>query len=142
MLIDSVFVQLGRSCNLIWFSFKKNHIEYVIHFQCFLRLLSDDKVITTSDEIYTPYNDTEQDFNWEKFGTSLYDHLVAERLNGGMKINDVKVGEFGDLNLQFSDGMILQALNNSSQMQEIWRIIKSCDADKIHIVYPFQLSDL
>ena len=139
MLANCTFQEFGRSCNMLWFSFAKNGIEYLIHLQCFLRVLYNNTIIATSDGIYESYNNREN-FEWDEFGTSRYDCLVEKYFRPKGIITSVTINSKGDLCLCFSDHYKLEVLNNSSQKNEIWRIIERRENSTRHFVYPDEFS--
>lgn len=140
-LVGSSLQDAGRSCDLLWFEFTKPEMTYFLHFQCFLRLLSEDAIFATSAEMYRPYDEKKEDFEWDRPGDALYDYLMEEWLTPGVTVVRVEAGKSGDLRLYLSNGMRIEAMNDSSQNQEIWRMLERDGKRTRHTVYPYEFSE-
>jgi hypothetical protein len=130
--------------------------EYGLHVQCAWRLEGDTGIITGSDDLYVPYEKSEQaeeSFNWEK-GGSLQEGVLRELLKGydentGQIVNitnllvveDVHSDSAGGFCLTLSGRYRFLVFPNGTR-SEAWRLFKpSRDAYKSHekhFVVPLQ----
>ncbi len=135
-ITNSVFKAFGRSCNLIWFCLKKGDQEVCIHCQCFVRVSFNEKIITTSEEIYRPHDslsDEEKDiFEWDMFGKSAFDVKMKELINASRPERVVSFEQSGhDFRIIFNNGMLVEILEIRSDDYENWRMFVKYGKNKV-----------
>ena len=149
-LSGSYLIQANRICDLIGLHFasKPDGIEgdilYSFHIQCWMRILTKNRVVASSDEMYFALDYNNNDFHYDT-DESLFD----KNMRGFIKhhktvpVANVEVNEYGDLVLHFDDESIIQVIASSSDDEdELWRFMAGKDQPHlIRGVTGFELSE-
>ena len=136
MLVGTHLNSIGRSCNLLWFKFCSEEIEIFLHTQCIVRIIKQNGVIVTSEDIYLPFAENE-DFDWEVYGNSIYDIRLNELIskNKYAVISFEKENMLNDYKIVLNDDLIIQLLDNKPLDDECerWRVFRK--SDKHYVLY-------
>lgn len=142
---QSIF-RIGRASDMLWIQFGKSIIvknykgievekgEYAIHVQCPWRFCRQDKIILGSRDIFIPCNGvSEQEFNWDISGMSIFDNK-CKTINEGIApiVKEAKVDGLGTLKIIFDNELVFEAITDSKEEIEFWRFINN--NTKEHIV--------
>lgn len=145
------FRSIGRAVDMCWLSFgqtikvrdhKGNEKEkgaYALHLQCPWRIIDEHTgvIVMASSDIYEPNSKLEwsEEFEWDVIGNNLFDEK-AEKWNSEKNItcvSAVKITNFGDIEIRFSNGFLFNSFMNISLDEEGWRFLK-CDCTDSHMV--------
>ena len=129
--------------------------QYALHVQCPWRLENDAGVITGSDDLYEPYERTEQAgeaFDWEK-GDSLQDRVLRDLLgcDGNTKqivnstnlltVEAVQADSSGGFCLSLSGGYRFMVFPHGTR-REAWRLFRpskdGAESTERHFVVPHE----
>lgn len=150
VLLNKPILKLGRACDLCWILFgnsfkEKNALgnevekgEYSLHLQCPWRIRSaiDFKIKLASGDIYEPSSNVEwnEDFDWDIQGNNLFDEKVEYLFQKDKLtfVEKVSIFESGDLEIVFSNKLILECFIAISKNEECWRFFKQ--GSKKHVV--------
>ncbi|MCT8335836.1 hypothetical protein NUH30_19270 [Leptospira sp. 85282-16] len=150
-LINEELIEFGRAADLVWFSFGKEILiknskgsrkknKYSIHIQCPWRLSIKDKVKVASYDIYLPIDSNIQNFNWEEFGSNIFDNISIKFLQNQKRnylVKKIVADKFGGLKIIFNKNLTLEIFTNSSQNEEFWRFIKFGNKSKHFVIGSF-----
>lgn len=140
-LIGAKGFTIGRAAAMCWIEFEEGSVKYALHIQSAFRICSGEKVLTADLDMFEPTKEIEEapSFDWETYdwdvqGFNLFDKWTGEWKKNGqeVKVETVKVGDFGDLTIQFSNGMFLEVFMNGSA-SEYWRFFER-NSDAEHLV--------
>ena len=113
---------------------------YALHLQCPWRIVSKNKLLIGSQDVYEPINEIKpgDDFDWEQIGQNLRDNKLEHFLKDVIwKVNNVTADEYGGLDIDFGDDVRLQifpALSKKDQYSEYWRLLDHTQEESIHTV--------
>ena len=126
-------VSMGRASSLGWILFVKNDEEYALHLQTGFRIVSDEKIIIASSDIFQPSDRIKSNdefdyetFEWDIQGNNRYDERVKkffEKYSHNLKVNAVSVNQVGDLSIQLSGKIRIEVFIDMSE-EECWRFFK------------------
>jgi hypothetical protein len=131
--------------------------EYALHIQCPWRLDGATGVVTGSDDLYVPYEESDESresFDWEKVGDSLQDRVLRELLKdydentkqlvnstNVLTVDGVETDSAGGFCLRLSGGYRLLVFPDGTR-REAWRLFRpSKDGDapeEKHFVVPLE----
>lgn len=142
VLLNQPILKVGRACNLYWMlfgnSFKEKNAsgkevekgEYSLHLQCPWRIRNtiDSKIKLASGDIYEPSSNVkwDEEFDWDIQGNNLFDEKVEYLFpkDKVIFVESVSVLESGDLEIVFSNKLILECFIAISINEECWRFFK------------------
>ena len=116
---------MNRVCDLICIQFiSPNKDEISLHIQSFFRILKKDKVLVCSDDMYRCSQDCDSElFEWDIPGKAIYDiSLKNNIIDTNATVIKSEINPVGDLQIVFSDGMVLQSLINTVEKEEKYRV--------------------
>jgi hypothetical protein len=136
-------VAVGRASSLAWFVFAKGDSEYALHLQTGFRVIVEEKIFLASKDMFKPTDallaekgfDYAQ-FDWDVQGGNRYDERVAtleERFGTGLVVTETAVGKLGDLAIQLTEDVRIEACMTSSQ-DECWRFFKRHSDDHLVVM--------
>lgn len=130
---------MGRSGNLVWFSFGKPSMvedrrgkmrkvsEYALNVQCSWRIIKEDQILVASRDIYIPsqrWKGLEEDFNWDVEGMNRCDERSKEFIRNTkfkIAIEKIQADNIGGVKLFFTEQYVLEILPDDSTQEEFWR---------------------
>ena len=121
--------KFSRSCDLVCFSFVKGNETINIHCQCFLRAVCKGKIVTTTNEMYFPSENLNEektgDFEWDNFGSTKFDVKFNEFVKSmsGEKVVSFEQSGF-DFKIKFENDCDIDIISIYSGERENWRIFK------------------
>jgi len=117
--------------------------EYSLHFQTQWRFVKDEVIIVASRDIYIPNNPEIDIAEWDydligrsDDESSIFD-VVTKDLVKKLENATVKnfcVNAFGDLKIEFSNGIVFESFTPSAKKDEEWRFLSAYD-DRHFIVF-------
>ena len=116
---------ISRCCNLACLCFAHENDEINLHIQCFFRLLHNNKVILSSEDMgYCHENIDDQDFDWSTPGKSIYDIDLKNNKDFicSTPVKSAEQNETGDLLIEFENGLKLEVFIDSTREWEKYRI--------------------
>jgi len=129
-LVGSHFVGYSRICDMVCLRFRikegsSDMREYGLHIQCGFRILSDEKIIACSEDMFNAQQDNQVDKFSYDVDDSILDDSMVKWINSGEKIvTFVELLHWGDLVIKFSDLTFLHIyLNTIDSETEAWRFI-------------------
>lgn len=141
-LLNQPLLKIGRASDLFWMlfgnsifdSFQENEttekFEYALHLQCPWRIRSkgDSQIQLASDDIYQPTSliKWSPEFDWDVQGNNLFDEKVQKLFsdNNLVFVKRVSISKNNDLQLEFSNHLILECFVNTSAFEECWRFFR------------------
>lgn len=150
-IIGLPLIDTGRVCDLTWFGFgrrikvKDNRrgsyrevAEYALHVQCPWRLMDISKIIVGSYDKYIPNSKIEysDEFDWDIEGANLCDEILKKLFElhpSKLVVKSVKLDQFGELEISFSDNYVLDIMPDTSTDDEVWRFFQN-GVEKKHLV--------
>ena len=131
-LIGGRITSINRICDLVSICFSlSNANDIYMHIQSFFRVLKDNIIIITSDDMYRRGNDCKdnEEFRWDLPGQSLYDDSVNKYIGTliGSIVANVRKEANGDLVLFCNNGLELQIFINTVEIEEKYRIFSDTD---------------
>lgn len=145
-LISEEFQRFGRTLDMIELGFgelsektdrrgKKYTVSnFVFHIQCPFRVIRDNSIVLSTEDLFLPFPDTEpEEVDWNKRNSTLFDSKVQNltELIKAEKIIDIKLNSQNDLTIKTENTII--DLFVHSTVSESWRFFDSTD-DSPHIV--------
>jgi len=145
------FRKIGRASNLCWMHFGETVItkdykgverevgKYAIHLQSPWRIkeVDSERIIIASGDLYEPNSLLEwtEEFDWDIKGNNLFDEKINYWHNKweAMYVENVTINKLGDLQILFSNGIILESFMDMSIDEEGWRFFE-CGTGKEHMV--------
>ena len=142
LLLNQPIIKIGRASDLCWMVFGKSFMEkdalgktvergeYSLHLQCPWRLCDSTNytIKLASGDIYEPRSSVEwdEDFDWDVQGNNLFDEKVEYLFpkETSAIVRDASVSAHGDLQMIFSNMLMLECFVNVSTNQECWRFFK------------------
>lgn len=150
-IIGLPLIAAGRACDLIWFGFgrrikvkdirrggDREVAEYALHIQCPWRITDISKIVVGSYDKYIPNSKIEysDEFDWDIQGANRCDEQLKtlfELHTSNLIVKSVKVDNFGELKISFSDNYVLQVIPDTSTDVEMWRFFQN-GVKKEHLV--------
>jgi len=135
---------IGRDKNGKLIKGVKEISKYILHADCFFRFTLEDQVILAKQDIFYPNAEIgyREDFDWEDFdcnakGVTRFEEQVKDFFSPD-EINDyvvksIKANKFGDITIIFTNGAILEIINENSLDEEVWRFF-GADENEPHFV--------
>ncbi|GKI16233.1 hypothetical protein CE91St44_27180 [Oscillospiraceae bacterium] len=141
-LLNQPLLKIGRASDLFWMlfgnsildSFQENKttekFEYALHLQCPWRIRSkgDSQIQLASDDIYQPTSliKWSPEFDWDVQGNNLFDEKAQKLFsdNNLVFVKRVSISKNNDLQLEFSNHLILECFVNTSTFEECWRFFR------------------
>lgn len=128
LLEGKYLVGMGRSIDVTWliFSVEENNKEgdCALHVQSPWRIFTDERLVIGSGDIYEALPEVEYD-EWDIVGNSQFDLIVNNDICKvlPLKNDSVKLNQYGDLKIYFSNDFYLEIFANSCSAIEYWRLI-------------------
>ena len=133
-LIGAKISEIHRICNLISFHFKLGEKFTYLHVQSFFRILQNHKVIISSEDYYRcGKNGDEENFEWDRPGSSIFDDCVKEHLEKlrNAAVTELKESENGDLTINFENAICMQILIDTTETEEMYRIFDDINSTEV-----------
>ena len=123
---------LSRACDMVCIGFNlSNSNEIYIHIQSFFRILKDNMIIVSSQDMCRRGSNCKdnEEFNWDVPGQTRYDDSLNEHIGTliGSVVVDVKQETNGDLVLFFNNDVVLQIFIDTVEIEEKYRIFSDTD---------------
>lgn len=150
-IIGSKFNNVFRACDMLTLNLGNNvtrangktYPEYSIHVQTAWRFVNEDEILLAKSDIYLPLIQESADYerNFESLDRADSKNSVFDVLQ--KTINDhftdaivecVTVSTLGDLYITFNNGIVFQAIVDSSRNVEFWRFIDFTKVEPEHLV--------
>lgn len=104
--------------------------EFSLHLQTQWRFISGDRVLLGSRDIYSPFDDVGDDWDYAIVGrpdseSSIFDvtsRQIQKELTGH-HVTQCSVSPYGDIRIVFSNGFVFEAFIPASYKDEEWRLI-------------------
>jgi len=123
-IINKKISNISRACDLVSIQFDGDgHSDIILNIQCFFRFLKNNKIIISSEDMFK-CDDDQEDFEWDIPGKSIYDKSVNhnKEILFDLKVIDVQKNNVGDLEIKFTDNVLLQIFINTVEAEEKYRI--------------------
>lgn len=138
-------VRNQRICDMIGLYFSNTSLNddhdlndevYSLHIQCWVRMIENDRVTGSSEEMFTPADENCSSFQYDVdksvFDVSMYQFVNSHRT---IPIEQVCIDANGDLKLIFSNKSVVQILaNRTNDEDELWRFMILRADDQPHII--------
>lgn len=105
-----------------------------LHVDCCFRLICGDTIILSRGDIFEPTSvmENDPDFDWDQFdwdiiGNNRFDEMVERYFTNEENdfiVEDIKVSPLGDLQIDFTNGFILEVFTDISGADECWRFFE------------------
>ncbi len=145
-IIGSKFNSIFRCLDMLCFNLGKdvqdnegNIVpEYTFHIQTPWRFVNGERILVASRDICLPNNHEIDTDGWayDLVGrpddeSSIFDVVAKEfpQIFGDATVTKVDVNAFGDLCIEFSNGITFETFTNSSRKDEEWRFLNAYDDD-------------
>ena len=112
-IIEGKIISVSRICNLISIRIKSKSEEFVsLHIQSFFRITNSTRVLVSSEDIYRPNSEHQEEFNWDVPGESIFDESINKYKKDLLqaKIQQVLVKITGDIDIFLDNGFIIQII--------------------------------
>lgn len=126
VLLNAHIQWIKRTCNLIMLDLdstqQNNHVN--IHIECLLKILKDDAVIASTNDIYYPgRNVKHKKFRWDRPNMSLFDDCIIDNQNLILfqKVVDVMFIN-KELKMFLENGVIIEFIPDTVKDLEAYRI--------------------
>ena len=128
-LVGGTIVNVGRVCNLITVNIcTEDKKEIHLHIQSFFRIITKEKIILSSEDIYRCGTKTKTDeFEWDVPGQSVFDESLTEsnKIIFNSVIKKVQKEKNGDLIICTDNGICLQVIIDTTEKEEKYRLFNS-----------------
>ena len=124
-IIEGKIISVSRICNLISIRIKSKSEEFVsLHIQSFFRITNSTRVLVSSEDIYRPNSEHQEEFNWDVPGESIFDESINKYKKDLLqaKIQQVLVKITGDIDIFLDNGFIIQIIIDTTISSEKYRI--------------------
>ena len=109
--------------------------DCTIDAMCSVRLIYDNEIIFTNEDIFHPSSKMEEKltknetFEWDEFdynpyGNNFFDEMTSKLFNKEMNfpiVENIKISRFGDLTIILDNGLTFQFFADGSGYSENWR---------------------
>ena len=123
-IIGGKINNISRVCDLICIEISNNKNSF-IHIQSFFRILKNNKVIISTEDIYRCKKDINSDnFNWDIPGDSIFDEAVMNYYSilTNSQIIEASKNITGDLYILLENNLFLQIIVDTSESEEKYRV--------------------
>ncbi len=124
-IIGGKINNISRVCDLICIEISNNNKNIFIHIQSFFRILKNNKVIISGEDIYRCKKDINPDnFNWDIPGDSIFDEAVKNYYSilTNSQIIEAEKNITGDLYILLENNLFLQIIVDTSESEEKYRV--------------------
>lgn len=116
LIVGAEIRWIKRICNLIMFDLlDKSGNELSLHIECFMKVLKDNKIIVSTNDIYIPgklYK--KRKFKFDKPGASLFDETLNANLKDiKRKIADVQI-QNNDMQISLENDIIIKIIPDTT----------------------------
>lgn len=128
ILIGGRISGISRICDLVCFDFECEENEISLHIQSFFRIMQNETVIISSNDIYRCGMNCENgSFEWDIPGNSVIDDSLEKYRQKlfSSKIIQSQIENTGDLVIVFENNIILQIFIDTTVLEEKYRIFDS-----------------
>ena len=143
---------IGRAANIAWLGFGSDVVikthkgeervlaKYALHLQTTFRVLSLEKVLFGSYDMYEPNTKTKwtEDFQWDVQGANYYDEhaneLTMELERGEILVTKIDATSYGDLTITLSNELVLEVYVDRGKESECWRFFEPGSENKHFVV--------
>jgi hypothetical protein len=111
--------------------------EFALHLQCVFRIRRLEKILTSEENFYHAAKEDDDDFDWRKPRTTLFDKRAAGIFQPEKRrffISSFEIGAVGSFSLACTNDLFLDVFPCGFGNQEHWRLFEF-DGDKVHHVF-------
>lgn len=139
-LQGSLFIDVGRCLDLIWWIFEKDGASYRLHTQCSCRLSKEHRQLLTQNSIYFDViEDTDGETNDEGDKSAvpiLFDELIKDvRPLFPVLVESVCISESYDLLIQCNNNIKIEVFADKPEEHEQWRFFDYNDESPHLVAY-------